>query len=343
MRWLGGSRYDVATFMEILKFNKRPCTLTLDGKEFSSKSMLIVMVQNNVPAGKGMVLAPTAKLDDGLVDVLHFDATGKTRAQILSLFTDMKAGGKHVYNKDCEYHRVKTLALETPTPTLVTVDGEGDTWTPLKLEVLSGAFDLFVPRSRSFPKLGSPNSITPQPQGDPGLVTRRGSDLEKGGATLQEGSRANIVARSTRKTWLAKRASFDVDKEHIVKTKYMVEPMESCFTTFETPGTGGSNVFSPSHLLFDAFSSVSMILYIGALCSLGFVASIPAPAPFGSVTENIFNCVGLWLAFIGCASVVAFHDPDLMTAKWYSVCTFTLFLVLMVFRIGLEQGTEVCT
>jgi diacylglycerol kinase family enzyme len=166
MRCLGGSRYDIATFLEILKFNKRPCTLTLDGTEFSSDSMLIVMAQMNVHAGKGMVLAPSAKLDDGLVDVLHFDLKGKTRAQVLSLFSNIKAGGRHVYSKDCQYHRVKTLCLDSPSPTRVTIDGEGDTMTPLKLEVLSGAFDLFVPRSRTAVPLGMPNSIQPQRQGD---------------------------------------------------------------------------------------------------------------------------------------------------------------------------------
>jgi diacylglycerol kinase (ATP) len=75
MRCLGGLRYDVAIVREIFKLKKRPCKLTLDGEVVDSASMFLVLAQNNVHAGKGLKLAPAARLDDGLVDVVYADGT----------------------------------------------------------------------------------------------------------------------------------------------------------------------------------------------------------------------------------------------------------------------------
>jgi hypothetical protein len=197
-------------------------------------------------------------------------------------------------------------------------------------------------------KVGMANSIQPQRQGDVSdehdvSTLSAGGEGGKGeGGSLKEGSRANIVARAYKRRSTEILTKFDADRENIVKTKYMEQPGESYFTTFELPGTTGNSAFSPSHLLFDAVSSITMITLIGVVCSYGFVASIPAPCPFGTPTENVINCILLWLGFVGTASVIAFHDPELMTAKWYGAQTFTLFLALVAFRIPYEQFSEVC-
>ena len=59
----------------------------------------------------------------------------------------LKKEGRHVFHPRVDYHRFKSLAIETPLPTAINVDGENIGSTPLQMEVLPGAVEICVPLS----------------------------------------------------------------------------------------------------------------------------------------------------------------------------------------------------
>ena len=69
LRWLGPQRYNITTLLHVITNKKRLAKLFLNGKEFNQKFSFIIAC-NTIHTGKGMKIAPKAKLDDGLLDLI---------------------------------------------------------------------------------------------------------------------------------------------------------------------------------------------------------------------------------------------------------------------------------
>ena len=69
IRWLGPSRYTIASMYHILRFKKRSATVIIN-KEKINKKYFFVLACNTQYTGTGMRAAPNAQLDDGLFDVI---------------------------------------------------------------------------------------------------------------------------------------------------------------------------------------------------------------------------------------------------------------------------------
>ena len=52
-----------------------------------------------------------------------------------------------MFHPRVDYHRFTTLAIETPSPAAINVDGENIGSTPLSMEVLHSALQICVPTS----------------------------------------------------------------------------------------------------------------------------------------------------------------------------------------------------
>lgn len=142
MRWMGPIRYDVGILMAIMANNRRQATLTLDGKEMEGDYTLF-LIQNSQTGGSLLPLAPGASLDDGLMDIGILKKM--TRRGILKAFGMLKSEGRHVFHPRVDYHRFTTLSIETPTPAAINVDGENIGSTPLNMEVIPQAIEVFTP------------------------------------------------------------------------------------------------------------------------------------------------------------------------------------------------------
>ena len=139
MRWMGSIRYDVGILMAIMANNRRHATLTIDGHPVEDDFTLF-LIQNSQTGGSLLPLAPGASLDDGLMDIGILKKM--KRGQILKAFGQLKKEGRHVFHPRVDYHRFKTLEINTPKPTAINVDGENIGSTPLKMEVLPGAIKM---------------------------------------------------------------------------------------------------------------------------------------------------------------------------------------------------------
>ena len=140
MRWMGSIRYDVGILMAIMANNRRHASLYLDGHKMEDDFTLF-LIQNSQTGGSLLPLAPGATLDDGLMDIGILKKM--TRRDILKAFGLLKKEGRHVFHPRVDYHQFKELRIETPEPTAINIDGENIGSTPLSMEVLPSAVQVF--------------------------------------------------------------------------------------------------------------------------------------------------------------------------------------------------------
>ena len=142
MRWMGPARYDVGILLAIAANKRRTATLTLDGQSVTNDFTLF-LVQNNQTGGSKLPLAPGASLDDGWMDIGILKKM--TRRDVVKVFGMLKKEGRHVFHQRVDYHRFKSLGIETSVSTAINIDGENIGSTPLSMKVLTQAVNIIVP------------------------------------------------------------------------------------------------------------------------------------------------------------------------------------------------------
>jgi diacylglycerol kinase family enzyme len=125
--------------LELVVLKAVPCRLTVDGKE-SVRDALFVEVCNSRKTGGEMMMAPSAEVDDGLFDVVV--ARAMSRATLLKLFP-LIFTGEHVNDPHVEVLRGSRISVRFEPPQKVTPDGEILGTTPLDIEVLPRALEVF--------------------------------------------------------------------------------------------------------------------------------------------------------------------------------------------------------
>lgn len=140
LRWLGKRRYDVGAIWEIVKCQSFPARVKTDTGNYEY-DMHFVLGANTIHTGTGMKMAPKAKMDDGLIDLLLVKAG--SRAQLLKLFPRIFDGG-HIHSPLVEYLQVSGFELETEKNMLLNLDGEILGTSPCKVKVLPGHLQVLV-------------------------------------------------------------------------------------------------------------------------------------------------------------------------------------------------------
>jgi YegS/Rv2252/BmrU family lipid kinase len=140
LRWLGPPRYAAAAFWHVLSARPRPAKIVLDGVVHEDR-FLLLLACNTKYVGSGMLAAPRATIDDGLLDVVIVRRASRWRMlRLLQRVHD----GSHVEMREVEYHEVRSLRIETASPEPLNLDGELKGTTPLVAEVLPGAIVLLT-------------------------------------------------------------------------------------------------------------------------------------------------------------------------------------------------------
>ncbi len=114
----------------------------LEGNGVSFAGRILLAATANCPAyGGGMWIAPTAKLDDGLLHVCIVRETSKLRVlkMLPTVFT-----GKHVREPEVSVHPVKAVSLEANEPLPLFADGEPVGTTPAHITVAPSAISVFM-------------------------------------------------------------------------------------------------------------------------------------------------------------------------------------------------------
>jgi YegS/Rv2252/BmrU family lipid kinase len=139
---LGGrTTFYYALAREFAIWKNTEVTVTHDGGERRGR-MHDVIVANGRWHGGGMKLAPDARADDGLFDVVLIGDV--TKLDFVTTSPKLYGGG-HVHHSRVDVLRSAAVAVDAEQPLPVELDGEVSGTTPVRFEVLPGALRLRSP------------------------------------------------------------------------------------------------------------------------------------------------------------------------------------------------------
>lgn len=131
------------TLRALARYRVRPVRITVDGERFFEGPLVLATASNGEWFGGGMHLAPRARIDDGLLDVLVVPEM-PTRTLVRNLprlYRGTHLGVEGVRYRQGRVVEVEPLDGEVP----IEVDGEPLGHIPLRAEVVPGAIKLLGP------------------------------------------------------------------------------------------------------------------------------------------------------------------------------------------------------
>lgn len=135
---LGGQvSFLIGTLRALLRFRCRPVTLRVDGEKVFEGPLVLCAVGNGGWFGGGMHIAPGARLDDGLLEVVVVSelSTLGLVARLPKLYA-----GSHLRDPAVEHFRGRVVEAEAaPGEVPVEVDGDPLGFLSARIEVVPGA------------------------------------------------------------------------------------------------------------------------------------------------------------------------------------------------------------
>ncbi len=129
LRWTRWARYEAAALVEIV------------GPRPSAGGPLLGVACLTSHTGRGMLLAPDARLDDGLADLVEVASCGRLR--LLGLLAGVFRG-RHTRSSAVSIRRVSELSLELEEGAHLVLDGEALPARKLSFQVLPGALTVLA-------------------------------------------------------------------------------------------------------------------------------------------------------------------------------------------------------
>ena len=141
-RHWGEVGYQTAIFLCLARFRRRPFPLTVDSEsEIDRRPCLFLTFNNSKFTGGTMMIAPTAEVDDGLIEFVRWGPIGRG-GLIRNLPT--LYDGTHVKHPLAEVRKVRRVDFHLDSPVDVMIDGEVITLHCQSLDVLPGALNIVV-------------------------------------------------------------------------------------------------------------------------------------------------------------------------------------------------------
>jgi YegS/Rv2252/BmrU family lipid kinase len=132
LKFLGNNAYLLAVFYRLLGLRTYPLRLSLDG-EARSVDACFAVVSNSRYTGTTFFIAPEAKVDDGLLDLVVLKKISRLR--VLQIFKTIFTG-THVREPEVDYEQARKITIDTEEPRVLNVDGEVLGSTPVEIECL---------------------------------------------------------------------------------------------------------------------------------------------------------------------------------------------------------------
>ena len=133
--------YAYAALRALAAWKPARFSLTIDGEAVEVVGYTIAAA-NSKAYGGGMFIAPDARLDDGLLDVIAI--AGGSKARFLRGLPAVFRG-EHVERDEVSVHRCRELRIEADRPFSVYADGDPITELPATIRILPAALRLIVP------------------------------------------------------------------------------------------------------------------------------------------------------------------------------------------------------
>jgi YegS/Rv2252/BmrU family lipid kinase len=139
----GNLVYSYAALRALVRWRPATFTVSLDGSDPRTIVGYTIAAANSRAYGGGMLLAPGASLDDGLLDVVTVGHLSKGR--FLRLLPGVFKG-EHIHEPTVDVARAKELTIDADRPFTVYADGDPIAELPVTVRVLPAAARVLVPR-----------------------------------------------------------------------------------------------------------------------------------------------------------------------------------------------------
>ncbi len=140
-KWLGKAAYTLATLARLPWMKTQTLTLEVDGNTLVREG-IFVEVANSRYTGTTFLIAPKAKLDDGLLDVVLLKPI--SRIGLLRLFRTVYSGA-HIQHPQVEYLQVRSITVNEQFPEKLVPDGEIFGQSPAHFDCLPAAVQFLWP------------------------------------------------------------------------------------------------------------------------------------------------------------------------------------------------------
>lgn len=139
----GKLSFMLASARALLTWHDQPVRWRVDGGEWHEERLTALSVCNGRYFGGGMKVAPDARMDDGLFDVVVWDGYGIVD---LVVKRPMLYDGTHVRLENTRVLRARVVEAEpmAPTPVQLDVDGENPGTLPARFSILPGGLRIRV-------------------------------------------------------------------------------------------------------------------------------------------------------------------------------------------------------
>jgi len=135
----GSLSYVIGVFLITMQLESYRLDLEIDGQRMQ-RDNIFVEICNSTKTGGDMLMAPQAKIDDGLLDVVMMHSTSRLR--LLTAFPKLFSG-THVHLPEIEVLRGKEMQFRPAVSKILTPDGEITGHTPITVSVLPGKLRVF--------------------------------------------------------------------------------------------------------------------------------------------------------------------------------------------------------
>ena len=144
----GRPRYLLSMIRALVGFHALEVRASIESEDTSEwqGDAFVVGVLNTPSYGAGLRLAPQAKLDDGMLDLVLVE--NLSLLQILRVLPLLVTHGELRTNR-LRRQAFRRVRIETQTPAKFHGDGEILGWTPVEIEVLPRAIRMLCPRNAS--------------------------------------------------------------------------------------------------------------------------------------------------------------------------------------------------
>ncbi len=139
---LGPAAYLYGALRAIAAYAPTPIRVTVDGATIHEGPSGLVAVANGSHFGGGMRIAPTARTDDGALDVLVLCDT--TRRVLVGDLLPKLYSGAHLGHPAVRHARGSVVTVEGAMPFPLELDGEVVGTTPARFTVVRGAVRMLV-------------------------------------------------------------------------------------------------------------------------------------------------------------------------------------------------------
>ena len=125
----------------LFSYKNKRIAISVDEKAEEICVCTMLVIANGTYFGGGMRVAPYAKPDDGLLDMILFGDMGKS--EMMKVWS-MTYNGRHISNKKVRLRQIKNLSIQSNERVLVEADGELIGEGPASFSVLPSALRIVI-------------------------------------------------------------------------------------------------------------------------------------------------------------------------------------------------------